>query len=628
MSEPPKPSKPDLLAYALFDMDPRVKQFQQPLLTFLVSVALFELDRPANLKDILEACEDQFLSNDGVVLGEIAEVVKVAKNAGLLVEAGSDTVELSTERRKQLAGIAKLIDGLRDAFHHEIAASVEHEMGSDLSKDAAIELRKALEGFIQRLFQQQSVVLARAFGPDGGGFDSATADLFSMSSLNSIAKSVAGQHEQLRKAQVAEGIRKALFDLDAPGQRYLATVYQKTIAAALLKQDPSIRRLKRQLAQERIFYLDTNVVIALMFSAHPKHESVRAAVEAARDVGCALLISPSTLEELAVQIDEANEAYEQFKATTNRFSIVSDDILRSYGVKLEENPELSWRAFMASHTPPVEALEELGIELSDIDAPFARHDVRRERVLEVLNHFKPESHRKVLDCDADNLLLVQIRRKKLPTDEMGSRVWFVTLDRNLRDVERRLIAQAVYGTPSSKQVDGWAAGLSPHLSPDDENLGEYVLHMVQSNLGLVAEDPIFADVNFLVTLEKKGRLDVDELLAASPARTRRVLVALQEEIEIEEILEEEPEKPEERDVWAKRLSEVVKETLAKLDETSRKVAVLDEVKNERDRFQTEIASIKRDRNRSWRRISELERQMSRNGPRDSIFARLRKRLPL
>jgi hypothetical protein len=600
----------DLLAYALFDVDKRVGGFRQSLLTFLVSVALFELDHPATRQEILSACRKRFLPNDGVVLNQIETVVSVARNAGLLLDAEDGKVKLSADRQKHLSEAAERIRSLRVAFHREMADAVENKLGEPLSDEMATELQAVLEGFVQRLFQEESVALAKAFGKEGQGLDAAVTHQVGLESLEGLARSLADRSEKLRRAKIASGIRSGLLGLGGPGQRYLATVYQKTVAFALLQQDPTVRRVRRELAARRVFYLDANVVMALMFSAHEKHEQVRAAVEAARDVGAALVVSPVTVGELELQIEGSDARYSELNVPEVNFSILNDVILRSFAAELEQNPEVVWHTFLAGYLPLEEALEEAGISVITEDVPDARHDERWARVHRAVKKSKPPyTHEKVIDADTLNIILVQIRRRKLRADAMGRRVWLITLDHHLKYAERDLIRDGSYEVPASKRVRTWAGGLSPHLSPDDEDLGDYVLRVVQSELGLLAEDPIFADVDFLSILEQ-GPFNLGDLLAAEPDKTRRVLVALQEDHELKEVLEDEPNEPKERDAWVERLSETIRDALSKLDEAALKSEAMAAVESERDRALAEIEAMQRNRESKpiWRRALKVFRR--------------------
>jgi predicted nucleic acid-binding protein len=360
-----------------------------------------------------------------------------------------------------------------------------------------------------------------------------------------------------------------------------------------------------------VFYLDTNVAMALLFSAHPAHEEARSAVEAARRLECSVVVSPFTVEELERQLSEANVAYGRIGRRTEALAIADDDILRTYAARRRQSAGLSWTAFRAEYSPPKDALGEFGVEFEETDAAKAHHDERRQKVRDAVAAQKENTHShvhpKLISYDTDNLLVVQVRRESLHADEMGSRVWFVTLDRSLKGIERKLVRDRVFQIPSSKRMAAWSAELSPHLAPEDPDLGEYVLHLVQSKVGMLAEDPAFAQVNFLATLEESP-FDIGKLLDGEPEMARRVLVALQEEREIRELLGKEPEEVESKEEWAKQVAEAVEKALARLESTAEEREELGRMRTERDQAMRDAVALRRERDRSRRRAAELEEE--------------------
>ncbi|HEX3241138.1 MAG TPA: hypothetical protein VHR18_13510 [Solirubrobacterales bacterium] len=624
MTSQEKHEPSDLLAYALFENNPEVGTYRETLLAFLVCVSLFEHGGPATRREVFETCVQRFLPKGNLELHEIERVVAGARTYRLLVDAGDGRVGLSEERREQLESASEKIALVRETFHREISEAVEEELGEPLDSDLRAALRELMEGFIQRLFHEQSVALAAVFAKDGEGLDGLNTSQFSLESLKILVRSLTGQSEKLRQVQIAAGIRAGVLGLGEDGQRYLAAVYQKTVAFALLQQDPTVKRVRRQLMEARVFYLDTNVVMALMFRADSKHEQVRTAVEVARDVNCKLVVSPTTVEELELRIQRSDRRYEKVKPYSDLdFSILSDVVLRTFRLLWAENQNISWQSFLASYLPVADALEELGIVVDDEDAIRASHDPRRDRVRTAVFKNKPPYAKQVIDADTDNLLLIQLRREKIRADPMGRRVWLVTLDQTLKYAERDLINEQVYEVPSTKQVNSWVSVLSPHLSPDDEDLGEYVLRVVQSQLGLVSEDPMFADVDFVAVLAQSP-FDLHDLLRSSSEKTRRVLVALQKEREIEEILKREPVQPNERDAWGERLTEVIMKALSRMDDSA---ARTDALEAELGKALGEVADLRLESVDHLRRIEELQVEIlaQQPEPKSGLLARMRSR---
>lgn len=604
MSTPPTEVS-DLLAYALFDVDERARQLKEPLHVFLVSLALFKLDRAADREEIHDAvCAE--LPTSGLTQNEVEQAVASAVKAGFLQKTAENEVALAPGRREQLAAASERLASSRDAFHSHLRACIERELDEALSIADAEAVEAALETFLQTLFHDRSVALADAFGPGGRGFDSST-ELLPAKSLSTIAATIAPPGEKLRRAQVIVGLRNGLLDMPDPARTYLAAEYQKTIAFALLQQDPSVARVKRQLARQRVPYLDTNVVMAWLFSAHPQHEEALEAVEAGGIIGCRNRLSKFTLDELARQMREADEAYSQLTSIPDELlAIIDDDIIRTFHYARKNSPGLTWTAFYAERYPPADYLRERGFIIDESRWAEAVQDPRKATVCEEVRTAKARRvPSQLVDFDAHNLLYVQVLRRSTAADEMGNRVWFVTLDRSLRAAERRLIARGTYSVPSSMRAHEWCSYMTPVINPDSETLKSYVTHLVQSQLDLLAEDPAFVDTNFLVTLQQ-APFDSESLLSGAPEQVRRVLVALQEQREVNSLLERPPADASETEEWIERLQGAVEEAVSAMQEGVNYESRLDALQQERDEAKQASVTLRRERDRGLRRIAELE----------------------
>jgi hypothetical protein len=167
----------------------------------------------------------------------------------------------------------------------------------------------------------------------------------------------------------------------------------------------------------------------------------------------------------------------------------------------------------------------------------------------------------VIDTDALNLMRVDLERRIAPNDSMGSRVWHVSVDRSLSRAERHLVEEAVVETGLTMLCSNWVNLLGPCLPPDDARARRYVAHLVQSQLGLLAEDPLLIDKDFLLTVTNP-LFPVADLLAASPARACQQLARMQRDEEVDSLLREpKPEEPE----WTAQFERAMRRVLEDLE---------------------------------------------------------------
>ena len=171
-----------------------------------------------------------------------------------------------------------------------------------------------VEQHLQRLFQQQSAALAESFAGDGHGMDRGIRRMTGPGLKNAISH-VPPMEKVLREEYLA-GLRDAFDSLGESDLAGLAALYQRTVAFALLRQDPSIRRVKRRLAAQRILYLDTNVVMAWLLEDHPDHALASEVIELARSVGCSLRMKHFSQEEFDVQLAKARRIIARSSTTT------------------------------------------------------------------------------------------------------------------------------------------------------------------------------------------------------------------------------------------------------------------------------------------------------------------------
>ena len=530
-----EPEIPDLIAYALYDADERASQFELPLQIFLASLALYQSDVALSEAALFNAvCK--LLPAPDISPDAFSRALSEALNRELLQRNESAELELSPDRAAELAAATDRLASQRAAFHAHLRESVEDAVGVALDDGAAATLGAEVERFVQRTFHDHSVELARAFGPGGHGLD-ASMKGFEERKLASLVNTLIPASKRLLRNQYQVGLRDGLLSLENGGRAHLAALHQKTVAFALLHQDPTVLRVKRELARRRVVYLDTNVLMAWMFDAHPRHAQAREVADLARSVECTLRVSKFTLEELDLQIKESDQKYRQISQHEGIHAVVDDDMVRSYRRAKDNQPALVWDAYLANFQPAKPWLEDHGVNIDGYqDWANAVQDDRKPDVFAAVQAYKKSgSNTHLIDFDVHNLLYVQLRRKTWPADAMGNRVWFVTLDRSLAKSEASLVHRSVYPVPSSHQADGWCEFLSLYAVPDSPEVDAYVSHLVQSQLGLLREDPQFVDTRFLITLEESG-FDLEEVLTAGPDRARQILVRLQESREVRRLL--------------------------------------------------------------------------------------------
>ena len=465
------------------------------------------------------------------------------------------------------------------------------------------ELYELLEERVQQLLHAQCSTIAAAWVSGGAGFDAVVQELNAREHLREVANALApggAGPNKLRRTTIALALEEGIRSLPADAAAYLAAVYQRTVAFALLQQDPTVRRVKSELAARRVAYLDANVLISAMFEADHEHDLAIQVLEITRSLGAELRVTKFTLAELAARIGDATRWAMKYRGRDDLRGIVDDVVIRSYHRATRSAPGLKWGAFVSNFDPASSWLAEHSIIVDTATCQDTENDGRLDDVRSTIGRNRRGASSVVVETDARNLLHVVRRRTELPADEMGNVVWFVTLDRSLSRAERALAEQGVFPAGVSRLAQVWVDLLSPCLPPDAEKLAGYVAHLVQSQFSLLAEDPMFVKKDFLLTLTE-SRFDVGSVLGASPERARHILAQLQRFEELETLLGD-PKPADE--AWARRLEAVVKRALADVERSDEQRAELEQLEAARIEAEQRAEEERRGRVQSVRELAE------------------------
>jgi hypothetical protein len=594
----------DLVALALFDLDPRTAQAQQPLHTFLVSLALFGAPGGLTKSDVAEAVRALLPLEPNMLEADVEAAVELHLQNGLAIEEGG-VVTLSPERRTQLGDAAARLAAKKTAFHRHMASAVDAR--APLNDGEENELLLRLENQLVELLQLQSAVVAAAWSPGGQGFDSALQELNAREHLAEIANAMAGGGaavSKLRRGAIALGLEDGFLTLPEDAAGYLGALYQRTVALALLEQDPHLRAIKSRLAKDRIAYLDANVVLAAMFEASGRKYEVSCQVlEITRALGAELRITRFTYEEIVQRIEDASRWMKSYKGREDLRGVVDDFIVRAYHRATRDAAGYEWSAFIGGFNPPDAWLAERGITVDDKQVcSETEADSRVDDVRATIGAFRKEgTPTVVLQTDALNIVHVDRQRRSVQKDELGSRVWLVTLDRGLAKAERQLVERQAFASGASRLADDWVDLLGPCIAPDEGRLAGYVTQLVQSQFGLLAEDPLFVEKQFLLTLQR-SRFRISEVLGASTDRARQILVKLQESAEIENLLRA----PEPDDsAWNEQLELAVEAALAALDASPETASMIEGERQARSEAEAKAEQEQEQRNQALRDLAEV-----------------------
>jgi len=527
-----------LISHMVFLADPAAESRREELHCRLIELALKEKGSGLSASEAGPAVRDmlrlkaEFPASiiDGA-LGRCVERGSVGKDG--------DLYSLTPKRSRILDRAIEAEASAREAFGRYVLSSIEMELEARLPDGVQQALPQVVEDAVSEILRLPAVELANSLRPGGRGFDANLAhgllpdrDVSILSHLEVLFP----PNDRITAVRVAEIVTQAIARARDPlVLAHLASIVHSTVFLQLLNLDPEVQGLQRSLLANRVVYLDTNVILALLFPSHTRHETVEQVVAAASRMRVALRVSPYTYQELARLLRQAAARYRRFRvrnAVTEVAVLKGDDIfLRTYLERVKKRRRLSWESFATtyqSYADRVDSKYNLTMEKEGTEVPQPTEDLMR--VGRAIRDAKEKTRRwvseAVVEHDASNFLLVHRLRETYPSDELGNRVWLLTMDKRLAQAEEYL--RHDYRASHCKSPEVLFAMLLPMCSPEvtSEEYPAVMRALINSRLGALPHDPEFIQIDFYEMLVD-GDLPLEELSALPPEAIARALINLQ-----------------------------------------------------------------------------------------------------
>lgn len=278
--------------------------------------------------------------------------------------------------------------------------------------------------------------------------------------------------ERLREAE-KEVFPKYISDPDDALRDFLYSLAQSYFFAQILNMDPDCQSLTRSALKRKRVYLDTNVIVDAITGVDRRHRAVHDALNLTSRLGITTIISEATKEEYAEFLRKRREAFgKEPNVPKERFMKISPvlegGLLKDFLRKKSTSPTLTFDRY-ADRLEEVETIMRNRYSTISDDRKYKEiyeDEYLPQIMINVITEakrFGPVKVAKVAEHDAFHILLMQELRKKQKGNILGPDFWFLTHDRSLAFVEKKLRHRQL---PSSIFVDNWVQMISPLLSPE------------------------------------------------------------------------------------------------------------------------------------------------------------------
>ncbi len=494
-----------LLALALFRADPRSEECRDIIHQSLVEIALFTSDEALTETQVCDKISEILEQQVGISIEECKKAIQECLKQDR-INKRSGNITLKKDRRDALA--KQCDNSVEDEknFDDRLIHSVENELGASLDAIATTLLCTAVKMVIQKILHEKSVELKRLMAEGKCDYRSllaAGAGFNPIKALKHEIEPMVRIYALNKQNEVINGIKLFLADINESAARYLISLHHRVFYFQLLNIDPSLLELQKRCFENTKLYLDTNVVIALIFEAHPLHTVVRELITASEALHINLLVSPVTFSELTSKVSQSQRLItvrSEQKATALITNTVAgrqaEPIIATFLMKKQLEPKLNWGGFIGPYEDMETYLMHRGVLVEPEGYDGVRKHEHYNRVWQTIKKVRrPEIFDSIIDHDADNFILIHILRQKYPDNPViGPCIWLLTLDHSLKKDERKLAS--IFNVEHSRLIEEWGAILLPFQNLRQFVFSNYISYLIASKFGALIQVPAL-DFNIL-----------------------------------------------------------------------------------------------------------------------------------
>ena len=297
--------------------------------------------------------------------------------------------------------------------------------------------------------------------------------------------------------EIEELIKKYFLRIHDKEIEYIIEVLKKIVFLRLYN-NLNLKNSKDFL-RERIFYIDTNILIPLIFSNHPQSSDVRGIIRKCREQNIKLRIATTTIDEYRrlfnyLKLVDRNfrEAgvYESRRFVKNLSKAKINSEIYSYYLD-NSGTFKDFTSFVKTFCDDIYYylelynIEEEGIneEISGTICTSGKHEEFIGKLFSIKDDNREHISENSVEHDVFMMEYINnIRGKNDEIDELGHKIWFVTLDKKLEKFRFNNKKEFLY--PITMTVDELYDLLLPFYIEKKEFTEDYVRHLINSNIGL------------------------------------------------------------------------------------------------------------------------------------------------
>lgn len=253
---------------------------------------------------------------------------------------------------------------------------------------------------------------------------------------------------------------------------FLFRVSKNLTCFQILNLDPNCQRVERAAMKEKVLFLDTNMLIALLCKRVLVHKMAKECVAMSKKLGIDLVYSELTLQEYRKVLENSDASYRRLRVKDSLLDTIDNEFIAAYALEKKAKPTQTWDGYYYRLRYPEELLKrEFGIFLYKRTHGEVLENPHMAEISNAVNSCYKEirSREKEDDIakhDAYHLILMRELRARQQKALFGPKHWFLTLDQTLYCADQVINEKIGYTdkTPSNVLCDIWIEMISPFVS--------------------------------------------------------------------------------------------------------------------------------------------------------------------
>jgi len=265
--------------------------------------------------------------------------------------------KLSVLRRTEFGKLVSEKKGRIDRINEKFALLLEREYGKKLTDEQRKEGIEKLYSLLASLALEKSDLVARIVTQKN--LENLPMEL-SIHKLYNILGKI--EDIDLRNAEL-RAIKLIFRESSDDFCGFLFSLTQNLVCIQILNLDPECQGLERKAFSEKILFLDTNVLIALVCPTNWQYRPATHLLTLSSSLGVRLFAGKRTCEEYMVILEEANQVFKKWNAPMKFLENADNEFLVSFWSEKQTDQSLSWDSYYQRNKDVGKILNEKGIQL-------------------------------------------------------------------------------------------------------------------------------------------------------------------------------------------------------------------------------------------------------------------------